>query len=377
MKIYFFFISMLVVSCNKTDDRYAFLYETYGVENPEIIRLDKDIVNLNKNDFEIISRQNNKTSILGNGVVAEIVDDSILIVIERYNLIKKVNIYHRNVENELYSIGRGPGEYEKINDVVATDSSFLIVDREGAKLTEYDYDLQYLNDWKFSDLNASEHGSRIDFNDSRFYYPTNNNEEYLFSSINLRAKSTKKNHFHKRLIPIGKQPRTYNEFIVRALNNKILITSTIAPIFFIYDKNFNLEQLYKLDLANLDKTESNIKDNNIGSRVDNRNELKKVNPPPKILDGSIGVSFDAFKIFDAVFTEEQIFIYFSNRHIQERYMIVLEKFGNGWRHSGSYRFYLDDKEMYTVFDMAYREPWLYLSSQFEESILRVNVNELE
>ncbi len=367
-----FVILISVIGCSNTSDRYNFVFETYEHVSIQDVDLNQKITDLYPTDFEMFT---NKNKPLGAGRVSEVINDSILIVVENYSLIKKVNLNLKKVELEKSMIGRGPGEYEKINDIVRSDSGFIVLDRERGKFLEYDSNLELLHEWFSDEINFSEHGSRIDFHNGRIYYPIRDDTTFLFSSSVLYQNQITQ-AFHKRFIPIGKQPRSYNEFIPRSSNSGTLVTSTFMPILFLYSDNLDLKKILRLKLKDLDKYEYDSNSENYDNGIQSAAGNTLTNPKPQILNGNKSVRLNGFKIFDTIFTDNKIVLYFSNRYIQDRYLIVLEKVNSEWIHSGSYRLYSKHDDTFTVMDMAYYEPWLYLSSQFENNIIRVNLNDL-
>ncbi|MTI88072.1 MAG: hypothetical protein FH748_08900 [Balneolaceae bacterium] len=372
--VYLLIIGVSIISCSNEGDRYTFVYENYGVQEPEIIDMDKDIVDLSPNDFEFFISQSGQDYEIGNGNFLEAINDSILVVVRQKTLLKKINLYSGVIEDEKRYEGNGPGEYNQIDNIVRTDSSLLAIDRQMGKLIEYNFDLEHKKDIMLDNTDLLNPFSNMAYHASRYYYPIRQNENFLFSQADIEKDSLTHSLFHKRFIPVGKQPRLYNEYLIDASKEGILLTSVRMPLFFMYDQNLNLQNLYKLGSSTIDK---------VGNSSDNRGGIDKtssgtiLNPPPKVLEEeNRDVSFNGFAIADAVYADDKIFIYFSNRYIEDRYLITLKKEGSTWVHSGSYRFVKDDGELFTVFDLAYSDPWLYLSSQFEEGIIRINTEEL-
>src|SRR5690625_5144167 len=55
---------------------------------------------------------------------------------------------------------------------------------------------------------------------------------------------------------------------------------------------------------------------------------------------------------------------------------MLEKKQGQWIKGGSYRFIKPDGDQFTIFNIVYRKPYLYLSSRWEEDIIRINADNL-
>ena len=364
---FLFFVSYLgAIGCTKNTDKYDTVYQHYGIDNPVSIDIDKDVINLYPKDFDYFINEESQDSILGNGKFLEAINDSILYVVVQNQLLKKVNIKSLSIEKELIFKGNGPGEYNYIDNIIRLGTSLFILDKGMYKLIEYDFDLNHIKDIKLMDVETVNQRSTGTVSSKFFYYPIHLNKDYLYSRINLNDKTSV--NYHKRFIPIGKQPIAYNGYL-QSINskNELMLTSNKMPLFFIYDKSLQIKNLYKLVSRNIDKMETSVED---------KNSIRIVNPPPKIIDSKNRISFTGFSIIDAIITDDQIFIYFSNRFISDRYLIALKRNGDSWVHSGNYRFLKEPNDLFTIFDMTFSDPWLYLSSQFEEGIIRIDTQEL-
>lgn len=355
-----------IIACSESASRYETVYKHYGIENPINIYVDKTVTNLYPKDFDYFVSQMSPDTVLGNGTFLEAINDSILVVVVQNQLLKKVNLKSLLIEEERIYQGNGPGEYGSIDDILKIDSSIFIFDKNKFKLIEYDRNLNHIRDIKLSDVETINQRSTGALSSNFFYYPIYFNEDYLYSRIDLKNKTSV--NYHKRFIPTGKQPIAYNAYL-QSTNSKeeLLLASNKMPLFFIYDSTLQLKNLYKLDSPIIDKVETS---------GENENSNRVLNPPPKILDSKTRVSFNGFSIIDAIIADEIFFIYFSNRFINDRYLIVLKRDGDKWTHLENYRFLKNNKDVFTVFDMTYSSPWLYLSSQFEEGIIRIDTQKL-
>src|SRR5690625_7272977 len=83
-----------------------------------------------------------------------------------------------------------------------------------------------------------------------------------------------------------------------------------------------------------------------------------------------------FFLRNVVYSEDKLFFYYANRYADQQFLTMLETKQGQWIKGGSYRFIKPDGDQFTVFNIVYNEPYLYLSSRWEEDIIRINTDNL-
>lgn len=146
-----------------------------------------------------------------------------------------------------------------------------------------------------------------------------------------------------------------------------------------YDGDNNLNQILRLHFPGMEQVERSQSgsENDSRSGVDGSTDQTLVNPPPVDLDTNKRVSMSYF-IADVYYVEDFIFLKYNNvkTDAQNNFVTILKRNGGQWTHHGSYRFYDETESLFNVFYMSWSEQWLYLASQFEENVIKVDVGSL-
>jgi len=369
--ILLFAVCVLVFTCNKEpEDRYASVYGVYDSSLVGVISIDgKPVNDLYHDSYEIISFDPDN---LFQGYATDLaVIENNLYFVSHHKVIVKYNLKENSILDSVSFEGRGPGEYQIINQLFSDGSSLFVKDMLSQRLIQYDSDLKYINEFILDDLELM-YGSKSDIKNGRIIYPLSSNEKYLARVLNLNNPNEAVLFFN-RIVALGKQPQQYNRFISYINpNEKKLITSSQMPLIFLFDTEFKVEKILRLKGNDVDALQADSQSNStIG--LDDRDVL--LNPPPIAIETNRTIRVDAYASVDAIYQDNRIFLYFSNRYSEQRYLIVLEELAGIWTHKGSFRLKKNDESLFTVFYMKYSAPWLYFGSQFEDTVIRVHERE--
>jgi hypothetical protein len=369
--ILLFAVCVSVLACNKEpEDRYASVYGIYDKSLVEVISIEsKPVYDLYPDRYEIITfdpenifqGQATDLAIIGND----------LYFVSNNKMIVKYNLKENNILDSFLFEGRGPGEYQIINQLLSDESSLFVKDMLSQRLIQYDSDLKYINEFILDDLELMP-GSKSDIKKGRIIYPLSSHEEYLARIQNLNNPNDAFPFFN-RIIALGKQPQLYNRIITSMNpNGKTAIISTQMPVIFLYNAQLQLDKVLRIKGYDIDALQADVQ-SETSFGLDDRDVL--LNPPPIEIETSRTIRINAYASVHAIYYTNRIFLYFNNRYSEQRYLLVLEEQTGKWSHKGSYRLKKEDDSLFTVFYMTFNAPWLYFGSQFEDMVIRVHESE--
>ncbi len=363
---------ILIYACNSNHDRYAPAYRAFdGIDVIRIAIDKKDVVNLYPDAFETISIPGGPDFYGGYGHHMVVLANTLFLVSNDRKSIILYDLVKEEVPDSYSFEGRGPGEYVNIDFLLTDGNDLFILDRSSFKLVQYDKYFNHIDDHRLDDV--TQHFGGVVVHNNYVVYTIETDERYLLRRKLLNEEVSSDYSFHQRTISLGKQPRAYNHLRLKINNTgKLAALSHRMPLVFLYEEDMQPEVILRLSGEHIEKYDTAPASD--PPLFDDGTIL--INPPPVDIEKNKTVRLDAFSFFDAVYSEYKLYLYFSNRYAQERYLIVLENKSGKWIHSGNYRFKKDEQDLFTVFYLAFDDPWLYLGSPFEEDIIRVNVNNL-
>lgn len=360
-------VGCISVSCNRLeDDRYAPAYRFFDTSLITFLSVDTEVVDLYPEDFDTLTIKGTETVYFGYGNQMAILNGYLFHVSNNRTAVIRYDFDKKNVSGLFSYVGRGPGEYQLIYDLITCGKYLYVLDANSSKLIKYDYDLNFLREFH---LDGAVLGINIGLAivNNTILYTTTKDEEYLIKTMSKVDMKKATKNFHHRIISLGKSTTFYNQLHITPNGlGEFAVVSTNIPIVHIYNEDFEVESVMRLRGAHLEEVSTTTTEPGI-----------ILNPPPIDIETDQTVKLDGFSFIDAQFSENQLFLYFSNRYSFQRYLIVLEKNNDQWRHKGSYRFYKNSNDLFTVFNIHFNSPFLYLSSPFEGDIIRVNINKLQ
>jgi hypothetical protein len=381
LKLRVFIFCFLLAACSTDNslERYSIVHENYdeSVKKDIIYINEANIENIKEDGFETISAPEGAFYEVGLGHWPAILGEKIISVDYRRKNIKEIDINSGRLLNEYAFEGGGPGEYRNIHYYFTSDSNHFIVDLNLGKIVRFDENWNHIQDLVLKDFNPSPF-NKFSLSNSLLYYSSASNEDHLINQLNLKGTSNSITSFHKRIISIGKKPVHYNYVLMDSYNQKVAVTNHALPIVFIYNRDLILEQIISIQFPGLEKIETNTNNN---SDLENRAGIEWVdehillNPPPIEIETDKRIRYNQFMI-DILLTEDMIILYYANRNADLRFLTVLKKTEEAWIHQGSYRFIKEDGSLFTVFALTHDKTWLYMSSQFEEDIIRIKLDDL-
>jgi len=377
----FWILFLFIGNCSNQIDYYEPVYERFS-EAPvnHILIQDRDVFDIQMDSVELIQAPESAEYDIGLGHWPIAFKDSLLIVDFNHSAIKSLDIHSGDLLNQYDFQGRGPGEYQRIDYFFATDNYFLIIDRSASKVIRYSQLWEHIDDHLLEGLNTMTLFSSYTYQAPYFYYPAGADENYLIYALNLEDKGVESEAFHNRIISLGKKPVQYNDlWIDSSPNGELLIAHTSMPMLFLYDSEKYLDQILRIHFPGIEKIERSQTSSDLDNRggINGQGEQILLNPPPIDIETDRSISMNNL-IADIFYADNLIFIKYNNVRTgaENNFITILKKKDNHWIHFGSYRFYKQDGSMFSAFNLTWSEPWLYLASQFEENIIRVNVENL-
>ncbi|REL33513.1 hypothetical protein DYD21_12145 [Rhodohalobacter sp. SW132] len=347
----------------------------YGDELIETISIDEaEIIDVGNQNYQTIRSPLDAPFDVGLGHWFSVHGESLFIVNYDKKGIKKIDLRSGKHLAKYQFEGEGPGEYRRISYYYSDGQSHFIVDTSLYKIIQYDLGWNHIKDVILEDL-YSHPFNDFAFSSNNFYYMSATNEQFVVNKLNLTDQPDFVQAFHRRIIPIGQQPVQYNEVYMDSNGEELAVINPALPFIFIYDREYQIDRILQIKFPGLDLIESNVERSNLQSTGIENNESVLLNPPPIAVETDKRISMNYF-IIDILYLNNRIAVYYANRHAELRFLTLLKKEKNNWAHEGSYRFYKDDNTLFTIFSMAYDEPWLYLAGMFEEDIIRVNLSDL-
>lgn len=369
---------LILVGCksDNTFERYDIIDEIYEDAPTETIFIDEtEIIDVAIQDYQTISSPVAANYDIGLGHWLSVHGESLFVVNYDKKGIKEIDLRSGKRIAQYQFEGEGPGEYRRISYYYSDGKFHFIVDASLNKIIQYDLDWNHTRDIIIEDLYS------YPFNDftlsaNNFYYMSATNKDYVVNTLNIIDMPDSVQAFHRRIIPIGKQPSQYNLIYMDNHDEKLAFINPAMPFIFLYDREHQIDRILKVKFPGLDLIKSNVEISNTQNRGGvESNGTVLLNPPPIALETDKRISMDYY-IVDILYLNNRIAVYYANKAAELRFLTVLKKEKNEWMHDGSFRFYKEDNTLFTIFSMAYKEPWLYLGGMFEEDIIRVNLNNL-
>lgn len=368
---------IILVGCksDNTFERYNIIYEVYEDARTETIFIDEtEIINVAIQDYQTISSPVAADYDIGLGHWLSVHGESLFVVNYDKKGIKEIDLRSGKRMAQYQFEGEGPGEYRRISYYYSDGQSHFIVDASLSKIIQYDFDWNHTRDVIIEDL-YSHPFNDFSLSANNFYYMSASNKDYVVNTLNIVDRRDSVQAFHRRIIPFGKQPSQYNEIYMDSNDEGLAFINPAMPFIFLYDREHQIDRILQIKFPGLDLIKSNVEISTMQNRGVENNETVLLNPPLVAFETDKRISMNYF-IIDILYLNNRIAVYYANRSAELRFLTVLKKEKNEWMHDGSYQFYKDDNTLFTIFSMAYEEPWLYLGGMFEEDIIRVNLNDL-
>lgn len=351
----------------ETPDPYQPVFDLFqGVSLQHIYLDDKKHQHLGPEFYSVIEIPNE--DVQNNGMSwATLINRTIYSVSQNMESIKAFNLDTESSE-EYSFLGRGPGEYQSISQLMEGDSSIKIVDGGSPRIKEYDLSLNFMDEYELDEFNMFY---PVGYNHPYMVYPLLNNEDFLYRVTNLDNIVDQDLPFHKRLISVGKQPRAYNQAVIDIANNgDIAVLSATMPLMFHYSMNEKSglkepKRIVRFHHKNLETLGTETK---FGSDF---GENVVENPPPIEFEPDNSVVVGVTPLFQSmVFTEEWVFI----KQIPDNRLVILKKYEDDIEYVGSFQFIDKENEPLNFISISYSEPWVVLGSLSENKVLKVNVS---
>ena len=375
--IYLLLIFFLFESCSHdNNDRYSIVLERFEDVPLENIHINEtDILDLFSDNYEIIAAPEGAVHFTGLGNHLLVFEDSLLIATNDL-MLRAIDLETGDLLNEYSFKGKGPGEFQDISGIISTDNKIIIVDGRLMKISIFDYQWNHIQDHVLEGIDARSHPGFI-FNSPYFYYPIRDHNDHLIQRIKLNHSEESVRSFHNRIISYAKKPEQYNRLVISSAENlEIVVLHLALPYLFFYNEDLKLQQIIHVHLPGIDRIgvdESEYSGSSAGAESVQTGAF--LNPPPIEIETSKAISM-MFFLRNVVYAEDKLFFYYANRYADQQFLTMLEKKQGQWIKGGSYRFIKPDGDQFTVFNIVYNEPYLYLSSRWEEDIIRINTDNL-
>lgn len=351
-------LSLGFLGCNNYSDRYSSVYQIFSETTLEHVEIDEEkILDLKLNQISEVSGL--KTLPYFTGTDFLIHQGEYLVTV--HNKRKSILILDQingDIIDEYSFLGRGPGEYQRIDHLLHSDNYFLIIDSTLGKVLKFNNQFQFEKEYAIKDMFPR---SGFAYNHPIFYYPISNNPNYLLSKISLRDSSIS-NSFHHRIISMGKQPRDYNRILMDANSiGELIIGSVQMPLLFFYGTNSELDNMYRLHYSDFKLEPEQVEfDSRIGEQV-------LSNPPPIEIETN-QVIRGRNLISKIRYRKDKIYL------IHSGIITILKKSGSDINHVKSLRLFDQDGKPFYPMYITQIDTELIVSSKFRDFIIRINMD---
>lgn len=354
-------LTVFCIACSGKSDRYSPVYELF--EGAELQRLsidEENIIEIRLDSADVIQPMPDQGSFAGSDFLIAI-GDSIVTIVDSRKAIKILNSSSGEVLGKHTFSGRGPGEYQRIDNILYSHGYFLIIDSNSAKVLLFDRDFNFIDEFEISHISPL---SGFAYNHPDLISPVSNDPDNLILKRSLEEPDRSVS-FHNRIISIGKQPAGYNRILMDLNSNReLLVASVQMPLLFFYDTNSELSHMLRLEYTGFDGDEGgqNKLDESIGQRV-------LIHPPPieietdRIIRGRTMIS-------GIDYSESEILLLHSGM------VTVLRKSESGYIHSRSIRVVGQTEDPFYPMYMARNGDRLFLSNRFRDYLVILNPEEI-
>ncbi|MBE9048438.1 hypothetical protein IQ255_29325 [Pleurocapsales cyanobacterium LEGE 10410] len=354
--LFILFLSLLWFGCNETPDRYAPVYGLFpDVEISHVLIDEQNIDEVtirsgeSSNEIQTLNFVSGSNFLIHKG-------DSLVTIFDGRQSILILDTETGQILGQYTFTGRGPGEYQRIDQLLYSSGYFLIVDASLGKAIRFDSRFQFLEEYEIRDMFPL---SGFAYRHPRFYYSLSSDPDFLFQRQNL-FNSDVSPGFHKRIISIGKQPGGYNRMLMDVnTNGGLMIGAVQMPLLFIYGSDTTPDQLIRLHYSEFEMEEELVEyDPRIGQRV-------LINPPPVEIETD-QVIRGRNLISGLLYRDDEVML------IHSGMITLLRTDGDEFHHVKSIRIFDQNGEPFYPMYIAWSEDDIYLSSRFREYIVRIN-----
>jgi hypothetical protein len=374
--LWYILLTVLLTGCNQKNafDRYTPVLDIFPDAPVTTLYINEtDIIDVKPGGYEIISAPEGANYDAGAGRWPSVMGGSIFNSGFNSPIIKEIDLETGELLSERELEGEGPGEYRHISYYETGDGYHFIADLTLGKIIQYDSEWSLVEEFILEEY-TSQPFNNLAYSDSVFYHAAGFDSDYLITALRFGYGSTSSHSFHERIIPVGKQPRQYNQLLLDSHNGQLAVMNPSLPYVFMYDSTHALMEIVQVEFPGLNKIEGSgsASRNNPGSGASNSGQSAIVNPPPIPIETDKRINMNPY-IIDVELSDNRLFIYYANRFVDLRFLTVLKKEAGGWEPEGSYRFLKEDGSLFTIFAMTYDDGWLYFGGMFEEDIIRMKV----
>ncbi|WP_146198625.1 hypothetical protein [Rhodohalobacter mucosus] len=353
-------LSCLWFGCNEVSDRYAPVYEFFPeAELSHVLIEEQKIIEVRIDPVDSSGVIQTLDTMAGGDFLIHIGDSLVTV----YNGRQSILILDTETGQTLgqYTFtGRGPGEYQRIDQLLYSNGYFLIVDASLGKVIRFDSRFQFLEEYEIRDMFPQ---SGFAYRHPLFFYPVNSDPDYLIKKLFLNNPDVNPG-FHKRIISIGKQPSGYNR-VLMDVNGQgdLLVTAIQMPLLFMYGSDTSVDRLIRLHYSEFEMEEEQVEfDQGVGQRV-------LVNPPPVEIETD-QVIRGRNLISGLLYRDDEVML------IHSGMITLLRTDGNEFHHVKSIRVFDQDGEPFYPMYMAWIDDDIYLSSKFRDYIVRLDPSSL-
>lgn len=365
--ISFIFIPIFLNGCNglSSEDPYNYVYDLYKSEPKRVdIKHEEQDINTNHRALTILPSKNIAAKYNGNGFLS-IINERLISVSYNRKTVKLRDKKSGEVSKVYENVGKGPGEYQSISQLITHDNKIYILDTGSGKIIELNEQLEYQGEFRIGDINLN---STLAIYDEILLYNSSKYEQFLIHKYSLESNSKIDSKLHPVIIPRGKQPIGYNEYKAHiSPSGELLVASKHMPILFFYN---DIESKYPSDLIRLQHDDLEM----VNKKMETAppvNSKALYNPPPQPIERNDKIIGLTTVFEDVHISTEWIFLVTSKNTL-----IVLSRNENKIQSYGIYRIFISTNNELNIRSIAFDHPFLYLSSPFTNNIAVLDITKL-
>lgn len=131
--------------------------------------------------------------------------------------------------------GRGPGEFEQISKIVHNNDYIYILDGGNSKVHLFDHNWNFITSYILKNSLAEK---TFEVSEKFMFLPEERYKKTLLKVVSASPPFDEITTLISQLIPVGKQPFSYNGIAVSSNDNVTAISYTSLPFIFIFDEDF-------------------------------------------------------------------------------------------------------------------------------------------
>jgi len=249
-----------ITSCNDTSENDELLA---GMESEVIMKLlqEREISTIDldeKEPYQVVLNRDNRILFEPNDLflngplkVAPVGDHLLIPNSNTANIV--ISDLKGKYVGEIGGKGRGPGEFIQPHSIVSNENYIYVTDIGLSRINVFDHHFSFKESYSVKLGIGRSAGTATS---RKIILPAATNDEYLIQVFDAYQPNDKIAAFLPLLIPMGKQPSAYNQFVVTSNRDKIMYAYPGLPLLFIDNLLLKPESLLQFKSRNFSENQN-------------------------------------------------------------------------------------------------------------------------